>query len=153
MNADGSLTLTPINVDGRQLLSSPCSGKNSIYTRYNQSELFKSYQVLTDPYHGIPRLNLFKFDGSPMQPMYMRYKPPQMLPTTTLSPLKSTASAKANKRDLEAKSIDWMSPLKQPETIDLVQRIDTDRLWWIGLSMTGIGGLLYLGPRRLGLHV
>ena len=37
-NADGSLKLTPIAVDGRQLLSAPCNGKNAVYTRYNQTE-------------------------------------------------------------------------------------------------------------------
>jgi hypothetical protein len=37
-NADGSLKLSPIAVDGRQLMSTPCNGKNAIYTRYNQSE-------------------------------------------------------------------------------------------------------------------
>lgn len=41
MNANNSLSLTPIAVDGRQLLSEPCNYKNSIYTRYNQSELLK----------------------------------------------------------------------------------------------------------------
>lgn len=40
-NADGSLTLTPLAVDGRQLLSDPCAGDNAIYTRYNQTETFK----------------------------------------------------------------------------------------------------------------
>ena len=39
--SNGSLVLTPIAVDGRQLLSSPCEGSNSIYTRYNQTELFE----------------------------------------------------------------------------------------------------------------
>lgn len=38
MNANGSLSLTPIAVDGRQLLSSPCDDSNSIYMRYNQTE-------------------------------------------------------------------------------------------------------------------
>lgn len=38
--ANGSLTLNPIAVDGRQLLSNPCSYDNAIYTRYNQTELF-----------------------------------------------------------------------------------------------------------------
>lgn len=41
MNPNNSLTLTPIAVDGRQLLSVPCDGKSSIYTRYNQTELFQ----------------------------------------------------------------------------------------------------------------
>lgn len=39
-NANGSLSMAPIEVDGRQLLSTPCSFKNSVYTRYNQTELF-----------------------------------------------------------------------------------------------------------------
>lgn len=39
--SDGSLTLTPIKVDGRQLLSDPCKYTNSIYTRYNATEIYK----------------------------------------------------------------------------------------------------------------
>ena len=40
--ANGSLVLVPIAVDGRQLYSDPCSYKTSVYTRYNQSELFEA---------------------------------------------------------------------------------------------------------------
>ena len=40
-NANGSLTLTPFGVDGRQLLSDPCNSVNALFTRYNQIELFK----------------------------------------------------------------------------------------------------------------
>ena len=38
---NGSLTLTPFAVDGRQLLSTPCKYQNSIYTRWNVTELFQ----------------------------------------------------------------------------------------------------------------
>ena len=38
---NGSLSLDPIKVDGRQVYSDPCSYGNSIYTRYNTTELFK----------------------------------------------------------------------------------------------------------------
>lgn len=41
MNGTGSLILTPIAVDGRQLLSSPCDYDDGIYTRYNTSEVFE----------------------------------------------------------------------------------------------------------------
>mgnify|MGYP001206500181 CR=1 FL=1 len=41
IGSDGSLTMTPIAVDGRQLLSQPCQNKNSIYTRYNTTEKMK----------------------------------------------------------------------------------------------------------------
>ena len=40
-NANGSLTLTPFEVDGRQLLSDPCNNANGVFTRYHQVELFK----------------------------------------------------------------------------------------------------------------
>lgn len=40
-NADGSLSLTPIEIDGRQLMSEPCNAEHAIYTRYNQTELFE----------------------------------------------------------------------------------------------------------------
>lgn len=40
-NADGSLLLKPIKVDGRQLYSDPCQYKNAVYTRYNATEKFK----------------------------------------------------------------------------------------------------------------
>lgn len=41
VHANGSLTLAPIKVDGRQLFSDPCNYDRSIYTRYNQTELYK----------------------------------------------------------------------------------------------------------------
>lgn len=41
MNANNSLSLTPIGVDGRQLMSEPCKYSKGVYTRYNQSELME----------------------------------------------------------------------------------------------------------------
>ena len=41
LNANGTLSLTPIAVDGRQLLSSPCDYQKGIYTRYNVTETFE----------------------------------------------------------------------------------------------------------------
>jgi hypothetical protein len=151
-----------------------------VYTRYNQSESFKvshsrslenareankcwprpqSYEQLTDAYHNIPRLNLYKFDGSPMNPMYLAYSPPQMLPTTTLNPL-ATATASAtgksskSKRSLDAEvPLDWKLKLEPQGTQQMVQHINADRLWWFGLGLTGVGGLLYMGPRRMGISL
>jgi hypothetical protein len=37
---DGSIQLTPIAVDGRQLVSDPCSKDVGMYTRFNQTETF-----------------------------------------------------------------------------------------------------------------
>ena len=40
-NANGSLTLTPFAVDGRQLVSDPCDFDRSVFTRFHQTELMK----------------------------------------------------------------------------------------------------------------
>lgn len=44
-NTNGSLTLTPFAVDGRQLLSDPCNSNNAVFTRYHQTELFKVQSI------------------------------------------------------------------------------------------------------------
>lgn len=115
------------------------------------------YSVYTDPYHNIPRLDLYKFDGSPMNPMYLAYSPPQMLPTTTLNPTTATASATGKakaKRGLDAEvPLGWKIKLASDQQQDVVHYVNADRLWWIGLAMTGVGGLLYLGPRRMGISL
>lgn len=94
-----------------------------------------------------------------MNPMYLVYSPPQMLPTTTLNPTTtgahatSTGSSKA-KRALDAEvPLNWKLKLDGKQEGDVVHHINADRLWWIGLGMTGVGGLLYLGPRRMGLQL
>lgn len=46
--ANGSLTLSPIAVDGRQLLSNPCSYDSAVFTRYNQTEMFLVCVLLPD---------------------------------------------------------------------------------------------------------
>lgn len=163
VNATGSLFTQPIKVDGRQLLSNPCTGDNALFLRYNQSELFKQFQVSTDKFHNVPMLQMYEWDGTPMNPMYLVYSPPQMLPTSTLNPVVSgtataaggstaTSKVKKAKRSLEEEvPLAWKKTLKSNKR--MVQRINADRLWWVGLGMTGVGGLFYLGPRRLGLQL
>ncbi|KAL6710952.1 Reversal of tor2 lethality [Coniothyrium glycines] len=133
---NGSLVLSPIKVDGRQMYSDPCSFKNSIYTRYNASELFERYEVITDPYHKIPRLNLYKFDGSPLMPLYLAMSPPEMLPTTTLNPLVTqtpAAGSKVKRADL---------PLNHGVVFQK-NSVRADQWWWFGVLMTAGGGALY----------
>lgn len=107
------------------------------------------HEVVRDLYHNAQRLNLFKFDGSAMNPMYLAYKPPQMLPTETLHPAtatgsggaKATAKSRKVKRDLggsgSAEAFDRNILFKGNEPIN------ADRWWWIGVGMTGLGGVLY----------
>lgn len=136
MFANGSLVLTPIAVDGRQLLSDPCKHDVGIYTRYNQTEFFRSYAVSTDPYHDVLRLDLYAFDGAPLQPMYIVYNPPQMLPTKTLNPLDKEKSK--NKRDV---SDGVGSPFSMQGLIRREDLINPDHWWWFGVFATSLGGI------------
>lgn len=91
-----------------------------------------------------------------MNPMYLVYSPPQMLPTTTLNPTSTAASTASSTGGSKKRSLDAEVPLKWKATLggkDVVHSINTDRLWWIGLGMTGLGGLLYLAPRRMGIQL
>ncbi|MCJ1370687.1 Reversal of tor2 lethality [Loxospora ochrophaea] len=146
IGSNGSLTLNPYSVDGRQLLSQPCEFQNSILTRYNQTEFFQRYDPYIDPYHNIMRLDLYQFDGSPANPMYLVYKPPQMLPTQTLNPT-TTSSAPGSTSTANSKLRRSLSGL--PGSIDdsTISRrkhaVNADRWWWIGVGMTAIGGVGY----------
>ncbi|KAF2452744.1 chaperone for protein-folding within the ER, fungal-domain-containing protein, partial [Lineolata rhizophorae] len=155
-HANGSLTLTPIAVDGRQLLSEPCKYDEAIYTRYNVTELFEKYQVYVDPYHNVLRLDLYKFDGSPMHPMYLVYKPPKMLPTQTLNPTATASGAASAGETGDAKRMGRRSvggleideELVLPLNRNVVKKrsdpvVNADRWWWFGVALTGFGGILY----------
>ncbi|KAI9845285.1 MAG: Reversal of tor2 lethality [Thelocarpon superellum] len=148
--SNGSLVLTPFGVDGRQLLSDPCTYSDSLYTRYNQFELYERYEVLTDPYHNVPRLNLYKFDGSPMNPMYLAFRPPQMLPTVTMNPTATatgTGSSAATSTG-SGKIRRGLEELKLPMNHQVMSKrrtpIDADKWWWVGVGMTALGGMCYL---------
>lgn len=150
VNADGSIALNPIGVDGRQLMSSPCSYDNAVYTRYDQPETMKSYEVLTDPYHNVPRLNLFKFDGSPIQPLYLMYSPPQMLPTQTLNPTAAagqpTGKAKV-KRDGEQTVLNGGGG--EGVQVPISEFYNPDKWWWAGVGLTALGTVMYMLPASM----
>lgn len=134
------------------MYSDPCQYKNSVYTRYNATETFEvtplppksthmsiplttpqRYEVLVDGYRKIKRLNLYKFDGSPMMPLYIAFTTPNMLPTTTLNPLvTATATAKA-KRGL---------PIDR-EVLFQKSGNMADGVFWAGMLASGAGGLLW----------
>jgi hypothetical protein len=117
---------------------------HTLRPEHNTNKTLKGYRVYTDPYHGIPRLDLTEFDGKIMQPMYLVYSPPQMLPTQTLNPTLAAGSPTAKaKREI---------PREVPTNFKMgVQSsvMNPDGWWWMGLTFTGIGGLLYFGPRRM----
>lgn len=160
LSANGSLTLIPIAVDGRQLTSSPCSYDTSLYIRYHQSEFFSKYAVYIDPYHNVKRLDLYQFDGKPMNPMFLQYSPPQMLPTQTLNPTSSATGAAATKTaskfkkrgvgghfDGEQYHIENPNNKKNMGTADKdPDSFDADSLWYLSIGMIGIGSIMYMMP-------
>lgn len=103
------------------------------------------YEVLTDDRRGKRRLNLYKHDGAPMNPMYLEYNPPEMLPTRTLSP-QVTASASANSRGKGGAGGGQKESRKLRLKRDLSKKakaINPDHVWWLGVGMTGLGLVTY----------
>ncbi|KAI5306624.1 Reversal of tor2 lethality [Ascosphaera pollenicola] len=135
-----SLILNPIKVDGRQQVSDPCTDdEHSVYSRYNQTELFMKYEVTTDSYHNKKRLDLYAYDGTPVNPMLLDSDDPSMLPTTTLNPTTTTATAhsRIKRRNVFAGAKPRTRVSKQGMTA-------ADRSWWLGVIMTSAGGLMLL---------
>lgn len=161
VESNGSLVLTPFADDGRQLISDRCMSVKSSYYRFNQTELFKvcqsglpkltsshadlssqRYEVLIDPFHNVKRLNLYEHDGSPMNPMFLVYEPPQMLPTRTLNPVDD---GKAKRDGLGAMNI--VTPLNKDAIIKRNKETrNSHRWWWLGVAMSSLGGIVYLYP-------
>ncbi|KAG5440432.1 hypothetical protein PCK2_000565 [Pneumocystis canis] len=123
---NGSLLLTPIPDDGRQIFSDPCFSVTSRYTRFSVRELMIKYDVTLDPYYNEYKLQLYQFDGTPVQPLYLAYFPPQMLPTTTLNPVLQ----KNYKRSLKPSSPSFVTP-------------DSNYILWIGIFMILLGTIVY----------
>ena len=151
---NGTLVLTPIRVDGRQLLSEPCVDKGvSTYSRYNQTETFKSFTVTIDPYHGQYKLQLFQFDGSPVQPLYLAYRPPMMLPTETLNPTATDDSSSEetgssnSKRSLSNLVKRGLENRQKTNAIKSNHSgfIFTNTFWYISVVMIFAGSALFLG--------
>lgn len=134
---NGSLVLTPIAVDGRQLLSDPCgtSTTNSIYSRYVQATWFQTFQVYVHNYHGKYTLQLYQFDGSKMQPLYLAYKPPLMLPTDALNPTDKASETKSSLRRRVRRS------LENQYRTSAVKDFSNDKydfLWWTAVAGIGV---------------
>ncbi|KAI9037429.1 uncharacterized protein KD926_000392 [Aspergillus affinis] len=135
LSSDGVLELSPIKRDGRQLESDPCSSSLGTYTRYNQTERFNSFKVSIDPYHNVQRLDLHYFDDSPMHPMYLAYRPPQMLPT------KSLESVTENGKRKRIVGSETDSVFRMTDLIKREDLVNPDRWLWLGVLMTALGGI------------
>ncbi|ELR07532.1 Reversal of tor2 lethality [Pseudogymnoascus destructans] len=157
-NANGSLSLNPIAVDGRQQLSDPCkNSKNSEYSRYHQPELMMKYEAKIDDYKKTNRLDLYQFDGTPIQPLYQAYSPPMMLPTVTMNPTDKADAAKetgAKVKRGEGLAESLLEPLNK-DAKHIKRHVSgamdvnspsgmANSVWWAGVGMTLLGGAAYL---------
>lgn len=132
----------------------------------------QKYTVSTDAYKNVKRIDLYGFDGTPMNPMFLAYSPPKMLPTITMNPtqLSTTSSASSTSTAGAAKSASTTKAAKQRRIFDGVEyelplnrdvrhgvlgadegqrerwwnEADADALWWVGVGMTVLGGVAYL---------
>ncbi|SCU91792.1 LAFA_0F05842g1_1 [Lachancea sp. 'fantastica'] len=144
---NGTLTLNPIAVDGRQLLSEPCQDNGtSVYSRYNQTEVYKWFQVQVNDYHGVYELQLYQSDGTPMQPMYLAYRPPMMLPTETLNPT-NTADGSTTKQKRSLRSL-VRRGLENRHKTNAVKRNESfvSSAWfkWGSLGLIGVGSITFI---------
>lgn len=141
--SNGSVVLTPIAVDGRQLLSDPCGDypDSARYSRYVQLTWFKTYEVMISPYYGRYMLQIYQFDGSPMQPLYLAYKPPMMLPTYALNPTDKASETSSSlprrvKRSLENQY--------RTNAVREFSNEHYDRMWWCSVAALGVGSAFFM---------
>lgn len=139
--SNGSLTLTPFVVDGRQLVSEPCTTSEASYLRYNQTEFYQKYDIYVDTYHGQWRLDLYKYNGEAYPPMYLAYSPPQMLDTITLNP---TASGTGTAAGTTATSASVAQKVRRSlenrsKTTAVRQSSDLTVLWWFSVTLMAVG--------------
>ncbi|SCV03905.1 LAME_0H14180g1_1 [Lachancea meyersii CBS 8951] len=147
---NGTLTLNPIEVDGRQLLSDPCNDNGtSVYSRYNQTEVYKWFSVSVNDYHGVYELQLYQSDGSPMQPLYLAYRPPMMLPTETLNPTKTSSGSKSTGSN-QKRSLRSMvkRSLENRHKTNAIKRndsfVNSKFFKWVSVGLIGAGSVTFL---------
>ncbi|KAK9468719.1 chaperone for protein-folding within the ER, fungal-domain-containing protein [Lipomyces arxii] len=148
---NGSILLTPFAVDGRQLLSDPCNSDESEYTRYSQSEVYEKFDIIIDDYHGEYRLNLYEFDGTPVNPMYLIYRPPLMLPTVTMNPTTASDGPTATPMSASRKLRRSFENRKRTTAVPRSNG-SLDFWWWVGVCMMFGGGGAFMYLQRQSLH-
>lgn len=117
----------------------------------------KKYEAKIDDYKKINRLDLYQFDGTPVQPLYQAYSPPMMLPTVTMNPTDKADAAKetgAKAKRGEGLAESLLEPLNK-DAKHIKRHVSgtmeakptssmANSVWWAGVGMTLLGGAAYL---------
>lgn len=102
---------------------------------------------MIDDYSKAQRLNLFAFDGSPLNPMYLAYNPPEMLPTQTLNPTATASGGGAMSTGKTKRSVEDRHAFVEPLNKNVLRKrgepVNADKWWWMGVGMTALGGVGY----------
>lgn len=85
LNDNGSITLFPFGPDGRIQVQDPCAPVTNIITYYNQQTLYADWGIVIDEQTRNYVLKMNRFDGAKMPYLYLRARPPFMLPTQLLT--------------------------------------------------------------------
>ena len=89
--------------------------------------------------------------------MYLAYKPPQMLPTSTLNPTNtptaSGAAATGTKSSRVKRGVqEPVGPNPEGDRRKMIASIlspkdvDADKWWWVGVGLTALGTVMYMLP-------
>jgi hypothetical protein len=116
------------------------------------SETFSEMQVLLDPYNQQWRLNLFEWDGTPVIPMWLAFRPPQMLPTQTLNPTTSYTGVVATSIPTSEvrRAIHFgyeAIPQSEKTTVPVPDKkksifLNDELCFWLGIIITLLGSIL-----------
>lgn len=96
------MTLYPFPSDGRIQVQDPCAAVTNLITEYNQVTLYADWGIIMDSTRGNYKLELNRFDGAKMPPMWLTANPPNMLPTQYLTGVNVCSSRKNNPASLNA---------------------------------------------------
>lgn len=104
LNSNGSIILTPVG-DGYQQIQDPCAPISNFFENINVTELITQWRIFQDPTFG-PKLHLWRFDGTPVAPMFQLSTTPSMLPETKLrnTTAASAGTGSTRKRSLTKRS-------------------------------------------------
>lgn len=99
--------------------------------------MFKGWAVELDKYKGKQKLQLYRFDGSPVNPLWLVYRPPKMLPLEELDAGRKRDGEQRRRMKRELEEEEGKEGLGEK----VIEIVEPDAVWWAGVVMV-IAGLM-----------